>query len=97
MTTVIPPKVTVTVTAAHIASGTPRDCATCPIALAVADAFPGARSVAVNAFFARVTLPGHSHPLNMRLPDEASSFAADFDIGYHVEPFAFELETGVAA
>ncbi len=72
---------TIQVTQSHIDRGDPRNCAGCPIALALKDAtdhnwWVGVRS-AMSSTITRI------------LPTEASAFINAFDCGAEVEPFEF--------
>lgn len=72
----------------HIDSGSPGKCGRCPIALSLKDA--GLSYVAVG----RVSF-GYGRLIERKrvlLPVAVSQFIGDFDKGYPVVPFSFELE-----
>lgn len=89
-------KITITVTAEHIARGSRCQADYCPIALAVQDAMPGAGQADV--------YPGESAPatarvwtgpsswIELRLGDDALTFMRHFDDGTGVAPATFEAE-----
>ena len=79
----------VSVTAEHIAAGTPRSCGECPIALALLAAFPDAIRVDVDTESARLYAPEGRYRAAM--PPEAGEFISRFDDELPVEPFTFNL------
>ena len=81
--------ITVTVTTDHIAAGKREDCENCPIALAVAEIFPG--TPYVDEFTCIITAIDGSET-EFDLPDEAREFIEGFDNGENVAPFAFDAE-----
>jgi hypothetical protein len=71
------------VTQSNIARGTQGDPCACPIALAFRDTGRLATVNTVDVIIdARIAM----------LPDEAVRFIEDFDAGYPVAPFSFEIE-----
>jgi len=86
--------VTVTVTAEHIAAGRREDCERCPIALAVAEVFPGGPYVDE---FACIITAGDGSETEFDLPDEAREFVEAFDNGQPTAPFTFTAELAVLA
>jgi hypothetical protein len=89
------PVTLITVTAEHIARGFPEDCERCPIALAIADAFPDLTYVAVGP--EAITLQNepprdHSPYAEIEVPRRALEFIWDFDDGRSGEPFSFDLD-----
>lgn len=87
------------VTAEDIATGQPgRECH-CPIARALARAFPAATRISVwpsdsdvfEGDAPYITIQGDAS-LKLALPAEANSFALRFDGGNAVEPFSFDLD-----
>lgn len=90
MSTAIANRVTVSVTAEHIAEGEREQCETCPVALAVKDAFPGALLVSVNGWTIRICF--RDRDVLVRLADEAGDWIAAFDNCCPVSPFTFEIE-----
>ena len=77
-------RVHVDVTADDIANGARLDCFACPIALAMKRATDAFLAIGANY----VEFASHS----VRLPREVSDFVFDFDGGYEVQPFSFDLE-----
>ena len=82
-------KVKIQVTQEHIEHGIPNNCSCCPIALAVQEVFPR-QIVEVGQF--DLTVGGTKRHLEYELPEEASDFVEQFDMGHYVRPFDFELE-----
>jgi hypothetical protein len=80
---------TVTVTAEHIARGERDNCVCCPVALAIADAFPGA---IVWVGGARALIDEVGHDVEADLPVEVEEFVCRFDDDGFGEPFTFELD-----
>ena len=85
----------INVTQAHIDNGSPCDGGDCPVALALADAYPDAKYIAVGLDFATVDHGGRS--FSILLPEVAADFIQDFDAGNDENlkgwaplPFAFE-------
>jgi hypothetical protein len=85
---------TINVTAGHIAEGVPGECGECPIALAIAEAVPGAAEVAVYASHVSIWKPrGRGRERERaRLPEVAVAFIEHFDRIHDGEPFTFELD-----
>jgi hypothetical protein len=89
---------TIHVTDVHIRLGTPQQCFTCPIALAILAANPGAMNASVWSDTAELvrSVPGEP-ALEADLPQEARDFITAFDqpsewIGPSpVKPFSFEI------
>jgi len=79
----------ITVTAEHIAAGKREDCEHCPIALAVAEVFPGSPYVDE---FACIITAGDGSETEFDLPDEARAFVEAFDNGQPAAPFTFTAE-----
>ena len=77
----------VTVTQEHI-KAEPRSCPSCPIALALTDALPGAKDVRVFNDGAHVRMPGRNL-LGVDFPLEAYDFMHRFDSGKSVKPLTF--------
>lgn len=80
---------TITVTQEDIDNGTKGDCSHCPVAMAVARAFPKAFLVEVDTRGFEITLVDGlqcftSHP-------SVALFITRFDRGFPVQPFTFEL------
>jgi hypothetical protein len=82
---------TIRVTAEHIRLGKPEQCTSCPIALAILDAFPGITGVAVNPGWATAYRGDDDPVLDAFLPKEASQFIDDFDDLLPVTPFEFQV------
>ena len=86
---------TITVTAEHIANGIRENCEHCPIALALAEAFPGA-GVHVDGDYNTGIAPngGLGGWYEIQLPHEALEFIWDFDDGgaEKVVPFSFDVD-----
>jgi hypothetical protein len=80
--------ITVTVTQAHIDKGDIQSCASCPIALALSAM--GEHYIVDCAALYRNS--AGKYDWVARLPDSAIRFINDFDSGFPVEPFAFEVE-----
>lgn len=86
---------TVSVTAAHIAKGVRGSCSHCPIALALADAFPDANVYANGATFD--IFPWVGDEIRLELPAEAEEFLLRFDDDGFGEPFTFNVNYPEAA
>lgn len=81
----------VSVTAEHILIGDRQDCESCPVALAIAQAFPDLTYVSVDTDIISVqAVEGGRTYLDV--PCEVVDFVLDFDAGCDVEPFTFELD-----
>ncbi len=78
----------ITVTAAHIARGVPDSCTDCPVALAIAEAFPG---VEVWVAGATVFLVRDGQETEADLPG-CEDFIHSFDDRQGGEPFTFTLD-----
>lgn len=85
---------TVSVTAGHIANGERNNCMCCPVALAIADTFPGA-GVWVGGATALIDADGHDTEAD--LPVEVEEFVLRFDDDGFGDPFTFELDYPKAA
>lgn len=93
--------VTVQVTAAHLAKGTPGNCRSCALALAVTDAVEGATGARVSYASADldpepdvradVTL-ADGGSLQLALGPDVARIMAAIDAGRPVEPFSFTAE-----
>jgi hypothetical protein len=81
----------VSVTAGHIAKGEPRSAFSCPVACALADAFPGARCHAGRNALTVYDRCG-TRCLRVPHPDSVLKFIRAFDSGQPVDPFTFELD-----
>lgn len=81
-------KVTVDVTRNHIQRGTRSNCGYCPIALAIKEIIKGPYDFSVRA--ASICFTKRSY----QLPESAQNFICDFDAGWKVIPFSFELDIG---
>lgn len=81
----------VSVTARRIAKGVPGDCGWCPVALAMAVAFPGLTylSVGLTDIIVQFIEGGK---VSLSTPREVHEFIRAFDLGQPVEPFTFELD-----
>lgn len=82
-----PTELHITVTQDHIDNGTTQDCERCPIALAVLDCISNPGTVAVDSD--EIQLDYQDHHAVYDMPTKAMNFIADFDAGYHVQPFTF--------
>jgi hypothetical protein len=84
----------ITVTADHIAEGVPGECGECPIALAIAEAFPSAAEVAVYASHVNIwkTAGRGRDFFTSELPEVAVAFIEHFDRIRDGEPFTFDLD-----
>ena len=80
---------TITVAQAYIDTGHKCSSGYCPIALGLAEAFPRAKSIAVDLASASVTVTGQQ--LIGALPVEAQKFIVAFDSGSPVKPFLFDF------
>ncbi len=76
------------VTQECIDAGTPRACGSCPVALAVIDAF--LEKVRVEVFGFGISVVNQTKLKNFFLPEVAFKFMEKFDRGESVEPFEFE-------
>jgi hypothetical protein len=81
---------TISVTAAHIARGVRDDCENCPVALAIRDAIPDVKLVAVDGN--RATFAGRYDWIDIELPLAVGEFIGNFDDGGTVGPFSFDLD-----
>jgi hypothetical protein len=81
---------TISVTAEHIAEGVRCSCSRCPVALAIADAFPGADVWVGGASF-DITFED-AEPVFVDLPSEAEDFIGRFDEDGFGEPFSFDVD-----
>lgn len=84
---------TVNVKAEHIAKGIRGDCEHCPVALAIAAAFPDIAGIAVRP--EEISIKPSLDDLDwiqVRPPREVPEFVWDFDEGGTVEPFSFDLD-----
>jgi hypothetical protein len=77
----------ITVTAQHIAEGVRESCVRCPVALAIADAFPGVPFWVGSAHFFL-----EEEEVEIDLPADAKEFISSFDDSRPVEPFSFTLD-----
>lgn len=84
-------KITVKVEQKHINNGTKGNCYSCPIARAISD-IDGMEWVQVDHFDIKGTFNGVG--FCMTTPQICKRFMFDFDQGYPVTPFEFELEVG---
>ena len=83
---------TITVTAEHIAEGTPGECALCPIALAIRDAFPDICDVAVGPSEIGIQAVPQGPWTELEPPGDVTLFILLFDGGDHADPLTFELD-----
>jgi len=81
---------TIAVTEAHIIEGVRSSCSHCPVALAIADAFPEATYVWVGGASADIELDGRE--VSFDLPGEAEEFIGRFDEDGFGEPFTFTVD-----
>jgi len=81
---------TISVTEAHLTEGVRSSCSRCPVALAIADAFPGATYVWVGGATADVEIDGRE--VSFDLPGEAEEFIGRFDDDGFGEPFTFDVD-----
>lgn len=87
---------TVEVTQEDIASGSPRNCWRCPVALSVRRHM---KSMGVDVSIGRSTVRFHNYParvVTMPMPDEISDRIFEFDEGRQMLPFSFELDIPAA-
>jgi len=77
------------VTKEHIAAGIPKDCKTCPIALAAQDAGLLDATVTTRDILWRTP---ESWYMSADLPDVARKFVESFDALNTIEPFEFTIE-----
>ena len=82
---------TIHVTEECIKNGRRYDSRYCPIALAIHNALPEEREVAVGPITARLGKLEDRPFLRTQLPNIARKFVRDFDIGSRVKPFSFRL------
>ena len=87
----------ITVTAEHIAKGVRRICSSCPVALAIADAFPGADVWVGGISFDLYFDGGLTTIGGVDLPADVEVFIHAFDDGYEVAPFSFTVDCPEAA
>lgn len=85
-------KYAIKVTEGHIRAGKTRDCADCPIALALSAALNLECRVDHYAWFAIEPGLSVSKTTAHWLPPIARQFVDDFDAGHYVGPFEFEVE-----
>lgn len=78
---------TIRVTKQHIAKGLAHKCTSCPIALAMTDA--GLSDVSVGSYDATYFRDGCF--FRVQFPIAISNRIEQFDLGYEIEPFSFEL------
>jgi hypothetical protein len=87
---------TISVTAEHIANGTPGSSWGCAIVLAIRDAFPGVVDASAGEVTASLIIEDeYGAPLpgvDLDLPDAACDFVEAFDNEWDVEPFTFDLD-----
>lgn len=81
----------VEVTAADLASGQPKQCTRCPVALALRRQVPGARFVLVNDVTISVYADDREEPDVYPTPGVVADFIVEFDLGLKRKPFAFTL------
>lgn len=93
-------KLTVAVTAKHIAAGCMLDPCRCPIARALADALPQDFAALIKVmpqgggrWYARWRVPLSGYWRFARLPDDAARAAKAFDNSGRMAPFAFEFDS----
>ena len=86
---------TINVTSQHLTRGIPGDCNTCPVALAIEDAFPNAASVTVGGQYLSFQDGGRVVVLN--IPETGRIAIGAIDRGELLEPFTFELDYPKAA
>lgn len=83
---------TITVTQEHIMSGIRGDCTGCPVAFALADAYPNASYISVlerdEGVPEGMLFIGTAE---MQAPQEVIDFVNGFDAGRTVKPFSFTL------
>lgn len=79
----------ISVTAEHIAQGLRSSCSRCPVALAIADAFPGADVWVGGASF---DITFDNRDADVDLPSEAEDFIGRFDEDGFGEPFTFTVD-----
>ena len=80
----------VSVTAEHMANGFPGDCTSCPVALAVEDAFPQATGVTVGHRY--ISIDDGGQTVCLIIADDVQDLIHDIDAGDYVEPFSFDLD-----
>jgi hypothetical protein len=85
----------INVTEAHLTEGVRSSCSRCPVALAIADAFPGADVWVGGASF-DITFE-NGEPVDVDLPSEAEDFIGRFDEDGYGEPFTFTVDYPKAA
>lgn len=90
-----PDAIKVSVTAADIKVGKPKDEQCCPVALALNRAFGGMLegSLSVCQSFVALKVTGEPTERTEQLPGEVVAFIRDFDEGTEVHPLEFELVT----
>jgi hypothetical protein len=81
----------ISVTAEHIAEGIREDCERCPVALAIADAFPDLTYVRVGPDNIGVQRGVGEFQTLLAVPPDAQNFIWDFDDGATPDPFTFDL------
>jgi len=86
---------TVTVTEAHIDAGISGSCSYCPVALALADAFPEADAFVNGATFD--IQPWGGGVTRVNLPGVVEEFIVRFDEDGFGEPFTFTVDYPEAA
>jgi hypothetical protein len=82
----------VVVTTEHIAKGEAESCERCPVALAIADAFPDLAYVAVGPEEITMQLGRRPEEIQIDTPGRVQDFIWDFDDGGAVEPFSFDVD-----
>ena len=89
----------ISVTAEHIAKGIPGECTECPIALAIAGAFPDLAEIAVytNHIGIWTGYPPGRMFISVSLPEKAIAFIEAYDGIEGGQPFTFELDYPKAA
>jgi hypothetical protein len=88
-----PVTLTVAITQEHIRVGAPGNCATCPAALAICDAFaeiPGTCCADAMPELLTVWWPATQAGYCAETPGEVAEFMGAVDTQQHVQPFSFE-------
>jgi hypothetical protein len=83
--------ITVRVSQDHINRGISGNCERCPVALALLEAFPEAKSVGVDADLIEIYYQGTVDSDEFGTPEAAAVFISNFDDNIVGEPFEFEL------
>lgn len=85
-------QILVEVTEDHIENGTPDDCETCMVALAIKPYLKRNQDFCIDGTHLLLTTENKDNPKLIPLPVEVQFFINKFDSGKRISPFTFKLD-----